>query len=607
MSSSESRADRGLIDRNTGADQWSAFDDMIRRAPADSGRPMALKLAFYGRCSTEDNQDPDTSREWQLRAARALVEPVGGEIVAEYFDVGISRSLPWKRREQAKALLKAIGDPKRAWDAVVVGEGQRCFFGSQFADVAPLFEHYGIALYVPELGGAYNSRNSTHYVLMSITGGMGRSERQVVQTRVRLGMAAQVEVQGRFQGGRPPFGYTVEAIGPHPNPRKAAEGYQLKRLTPDPATAPAVQRIFAEYLGGRTFREIADGLNSDGVACPSAHRPEQNPHRRGDGWQISTLSTILSNPRYTGFEYWGKAGRVEELADPDDVSLGYQVRFRRAAPQSAVRSRQIAHEPLVSVKDFIEAQRLTSDRGGRIRIGVRGVEKQRASKQVYAMRGVLRCRICNRKMEASQRGGILYFRCRSRDLVPGSEVLARHPANFYVRHDELVIGLHAWLGGLFSPDERERTIKLLADAHNLPLPEEAGEAQNEARRHDLRRRRDRLQDAIEAGADPAALVDRLNAVHRELAVIEAETAAQRTVAQRPVVDAQALGDLLDSLTDVAKEVFTEADPAELEQFYRSIGLAVSYDHESRSAEASVTLPVSGHLPTGGELGVRGGT
>lgn len=71
----------------------------------------------------------------------------------------------------------------------------------------------------------YDGRNTTHYVLMSITGGMGRSERQVVQRRVRLGMAAQVEQQGRYQGGRPPFGYTTEPVGPHPNQRKAAEGY----------------------------------------------------------------------------------------------------------------------------------------------------------------------------------------------------------------------------------------------------------------------------------------------------------------------------------------------------------------------------------------------
>ena len=28
---------------------------------------MAVRYAFYGRVSTEDNQDPDASRNWQCR------------------------------------------------------------------------------------------------------------------------------------------------------------------------------------------------------------------------------------------------------------------------------------------------------------------------------------------------------------------------------------------------------------------------------------------------------------------------------------------------------------------------------------------------------------
>jgi hypothetical protein len=145
-------------------------------------------------------------------------------------------------------------------------------------------------VYVPELGGAYDPLNSTNYILMTIIGGIGRSERQVVQTRVRLGMGAQVEMQGRYQGGRPPFGYTVEPIGPHPNPRKAAEGYQLERLAPDPDTESVVRRIFAEYLSGKTLREIAVGLNADDVPCPYAHRPSRTPIP--SRWPTSTTASI---------------------------------------------------------------------------------------------------------------------------------------------------------------------------------------------------------------------------------------------------------------------------------------------------------------------------
>ncbi|WP_206061003.1 hypothetical protein [Nonomuraea basaltis] len=64
-----------------------------------------IELAFWGRCSTEDRQDPEASRAWQISRAKALVEPRGGRIVAEFFDVDKSRSIPPLRRPQAALLL----------------------------------------------------------------------------------------------------------------------------------------------------------------------------------------------------------------------------------------------------------------------------------------------------------------------------------------------------------------------------------------------------------------------------------------------------------------------------------------------------------------------
>ncbi|WP_280392123.1 recombinase family protein [Nocardia brasiliensis] len=57
-----------------------------------------------------------------------------------------------------------------------------------------------------------------------------------------------------------------------------------------------VQRIFREYIGGRGDKAIAEGLNRDGIPCPSAHRPEQNRHPAGDGWQAPTVAAIVQNP-----------------------------------------------------------------------------------------------------------------------------------------------------------------------------------------------------------------------------------------------------------------------------------------------------------------------
>jgi site-specific DNA recombinase len=45
------------------------------------------RLAFWGRVSTEDRQDAESSRGWQVTRARSLIEPHGGQIVAEFFHI----------------------------------------------------------------------------------------------------------------------------------------------------------------------------------------------------------------------------------------------------------------------------------------------------------------------------------------------------------------------------------------------------------------------------------------------------------------------------------------------------------------------------------------
>src|SRR5271170_4120740 len=97
----------------------AAWAQASGRRRAEGHERGALRLAFYGRVSTEDWQDPVTSRARQREQAEALVRG-HGTIVAEFFDVGQSRTLAWARRPQAAAA--ALADPARGWAAIVIGE-----------------------------------------------------------------------------------------------------------------------------------------------------------------------------------------------------------------------------------------------------------------------------------------------------------------------------------------------------------------------------------------------------------------------------------------------------------------------------------------------------
>ncbi|MER7335653.1 MULTISPECIES: recombinase family protein [unclassified Micromonospora] len=249
-------------------------------------------------------------------------------MVAEFFDVGLSRSVPWKRRREAARLLAALRDPRRSFDAVVIGEPQRAFYGNQFGLTFPLFEHYGVALWVPEVGGAVDPGSDAHDLVMALYGGMSKGERNRIKVRVRSAMAAQAATEGRFLGGRPPYGYRLVDAGPHPNPSKAADGRRLQRLEPDPLTAPVVRRIYAEYLAGNGILAIAEGLTRDGILSPSAYDRRRNPHRTTTAWSKSAIRVILTNPRYTGRQVWNKQRKAEILIDVDGVALGHETKMR---------------------------------------------------------------------------------------------------------------------------------------------------------------------------------------------------------------------------------------------------------------------------------------
>nr|CEL13531.1 Site-specific recombinase [Kibdelosporangium sp. MJ126-NF4]CTQ99215.1 Site-specific recombinase [Kibdelosporangium sp. MJ126-NF4] len=575
---------------------WSTLDDLWGIEVANEAvDDRAWTLAFYGRCSTEDNQDPETSYGWQIGNARKFVGPLGGEIVEDFFDVGKSRSVPWDRRGEASRLLAALKDPNRKWNAIVVGEGTRCWFGNQFSLIAPRFAAYGVDLWVPELGGKYDPRNASHKMLMSVLGGMSESERQHVQARVRAAMDSQVVNEGRHQGGRAAYGYDAVDGGPHPNPRKAAEGFRLRVLVLDEYSADVVRRIFREYLQGKGDRAIAKGLNEDGILCPSARRPEQNRHRQADGWQGSTVRSILENPKYTGYAVFGRWARQEMLLDPDDVSAGHVTRFKRAAPDKVVRSRRPAHPAIVSVEDFtrVQLKRHAKSAGG-LRTARKTERAARATKYTYLFRGLIRCSVCKRKMEGSPRVHGMYYRCPARTLAPGSPALVDHPPTIYVREDPLLEGVNEWLGGLFHPKNRDRTVRLLVGSQEKTT-RTGDRDQAEKRARDAEAKLKRFQAAIEAGIDPAALVEVINQAQAERAAARAEL--DNVPAPDAFTDAEVYA-MLDSMTDVA-EVLTGKRPEKLIELYWDLELNLLYDNEKEAVDVTASMRVNSTCVRGG--------
>jgi site-specific DNA recombinase len=548
-----------------------------------------MKFAFYGRVSTEDHQDEEASRGWQLRRSRQLIEPHGGVIVAEFFDVGHSRSLPWHRRPQASLLLQELKRPGRGWDAVVVGESARAFYANQFSNTFPILEHHRIELWVPEVGGRVDPDSEAHDMLMSLFGGMSKGERSRIKLRVKTAMADLTEREGRFLGGRPPYGYRLIDDGLHPNPEKAAAGIQLHRLEPDPTTAPIVQEIFVSYLAGDGYRTIAQRLTNQGAPSPSAYDSQRNPHRSGRGWAFGTVRTILENPRYTGRQVWGRQPRFETLLDSDSPQDGYVTAQHWADPNTWVRSEHQAHQPLVDDLSFQQVQAMIANKGA----DRQRTERSPKATSPYLMAGMLRCDLCGRKMSGHRTDRRLGYQCRIRGTyaLPADDP---HPKSVWISETKLVTATFDWLDEIFSPANRQRVLEQIASAGTQPLPA-ISQAASDLK--DAGQRIDRLVTAIENGVlAPDEVADKLHQLRerrdRAKAVL---AAAEATTGQ---LDPKAIANLLDQLGGLVAIETTLTDD-ERRSVLEESNLSIRYNHDTRTALFKVDLARGVSVRVGG--------
>lgn len=392
-----------------------------------------LWLAFYGRTSTLDFQDRASSQAWQREVAECVIAG-RGVIVAEYFDAGYSRRLPWADRPEAAALLAALAAPDREFDAIVVGDYERAFFGTQLQQLLPLLDRHGVQLWLPETDGRLDLTDPAHRALVLMLAAQSRREVLRARHRVLSAMRAQVLEQGRHLGGRPPYGYRLVDAGPHPNRAHAAWGRRLYRLDSDPVTAPQVRWIFAQRLAGMSMASIARRLNERGVPCPSQVDRRRNPHRHRGVWTVHTVASILANPRYTGRQVWNRQS-TDPVARPGRV--GRRRAVQRWNPRHEwVISKTIAHPTLVTEQEFVAAQTVRA---------ARPTQDRRFRR--YTLAGLIRCGVCGRRMDAHWVHDRAGYRCRHGHTT-GHPRQPNPAKNVYVREDHVFAALPTRLADL---------------------------------------------------------------------------------------------------------------------------------------------------------------
>ncbi|MGH2704062.1 MAG: recombinase family protein [Actinomycetota bacterium] len=278
----------------------------------------AIRLAWWGRVSTEDQQDPTLSLPRQLHNSRAALPPEA-IIVAHFYDVESGRKylelrgsgnahrrfeIPIPRDGGIKELLAEASRPDRRFDAVICESieriARRTYYGTK---IEHDLERVGVALFAADEPISLNGKRATTILTRRVKQSV--AEWYVLEILEKSWDGFCEHTRQGWNVGVPPYGYLAKNL-PHPVPARRAVGATKTRLIPDPLRAPVVHQIFTwrvvERLG---YAAIATRLNADLNHYPPPASPD--PARRRECWGRSSVYEILKTPS-TPATWCGTAG-----------------------------------------------------------------------------------------------------------------------------------------------------------------------------------------------------------------------------------------------------------------------------------------------------------
>jgi site-specific DNA recombinase len=310
------------------------------------------RALIYARYST--TLQSGASIEDQVRICSERADREGWEVAGVFTDAAISGAV--RNRPGLNALLAAIA----AGDVVVAESIDR--LSRDQADIADLFKRIRHA----DVRIVTLSEGELGKINVAVNGLMADLYRDNLADKTRRGQVGRV-IAG-FNPGGLAYGYRRVA-------RFDDRGDPIHGLREvDDDQAAIVRRIFAEFLDGRSPREIAKRLNADGIVSPS-----------GGKWSAASINGdrvrgngILQNDLYRGTLVFNRTRRTY---DPDSRKKRVQVRPREQWIERAAPELRIVDDRLWAA---VSARRARFD-------GTRA-EQQRRPKRLLS--GLVRCGCC---------------------------------------------------------------------------------------------------------------------------------------------------------------------------------------------------------------------
>ncbi|MBQ9072411.1 MAG: recombinase family protein [Bacilli bacterium] len=252
-----------------------------------------VRVGLYIRVSTERQVQEGYSIQAQKENLTKFAKQQGWYIFDLYADEGVSGK-DIKHRPEVKRLL---GDIKsKQVNAVLIYKMDRFSRSARDTeDFIDIMAETGVQVYTLSDGNVDISTAANRFNIR-IKGAVAQLEREQTVERVKMGFIQKVKEGKSLCSATPSYGYN------------RPKHQEIQTINKDEAII--VKRIFKMYIEGKTFTEIANILNAEGIPTKKKGKVQK---RRGTDetyvinsvWQPKSIRLILSNINYIGGVRYG--------------------------------------------------------------------------------------------------------------------------------------------------------------------------------------------------------------------------------------------------------------------------------------------------------------
>ena len=307
---------------------------------------------------------------------------------------------------------------------------------------------------------------------------------------------------GQHTGGKPALGYRVEN----------------GRLAICEEEAVIVRRIFSDYASGKSYREIIDGLNADGLKT-----------KKGQPFGSNSLHDMLHNEKYIGVLVYGQSPyREDGTRDTHSKDGENVIRIEDAVPQ-------------IIDKELFERVQERMAQNKRLQGG------RPPKNREYPLKGKVYCADCKSAMTVTtSQQKYNYYRCTGKKRLHNCDA---SPISVDYLEQRVAEAIRLVLG---KPESTGNLIRILRD--QAEKIQGGAVTRLKALIEQEKDISDKLENAVDAvlnGLSSQAIRDRIQDLESQKAAVEREMRSLKASVDATAIPEQKLREILEAVVNAA--------------------------------------------------------